>query len=252
MGNHPEIDGGFVILARKMLTSGIMKKPHLHLSLWVWMLLQASHKDHGSLKRGQFFTSIEKMREAMSYKIGYRKVIPTRKQIRVAYESLIKGTMIDTTKGTQGMLVTILNYDKYQNPVAYERHGEGHDENPLGGTIKTRRDNKKKEYACPLFTSFWGSYPRKTSKKDAWKVWTKLKVTEDLLNRMLADIRRRCQSGEWHSGNKTYIPYPATYLRGERWLDEEDSEFQEQPLSVIPSEEFLKEEETHALPAQRG
>ena len=70
----PEINGGYVLLARKMLTSGIMEKPHLHLSLWVWMLLQASHRDHGRLERGQFFTNIEKMREAMSYKIGYRKV----------------------------------------------------------------------------------------------------------------------------------------------------------------------------------
>ena len=45
------IQGGCILLARKMLKSGIMEKPPLFLKAWVWMLMQASFKDHGNLKR---------------------------------------------------------------------------------------------------------------------------------------------------------------------------------------------------------
>ena len=159
------INGGYILLARRMLTSGIMEKPPLQLKLWVWMLMQASHTEHGSLKRGQFFISIERMREAMSYKVGYRKVTPSRKEIRVAYESLVKGTMIGTTKVTRGMLITIRNYDLYQTPANYEGHSEGHDEKSLEGTLKTRKDNKKGRIADDLKRS----RPKKQTNPDIRK-----------------------------------------------------------------------------------
>ena len=116
-----------------------MDKPPLFLKLWCWMLLQASHKDHGDLKRGQFFTSIEEMRSAMAYKAGYRVVKPSKKEVRTAYESLTRGTMIGTMKVTHGMVITIRNYNLYQDPGNYEGHNEGRDEIPSRGTIPTRR-----------------------------------------------------------------------------------------------------------------
>ncbi len=116
------VKGGFILLARRMLSSGIMKKPHLYLNLWVWLIFQASHKNHGGLKRGQLFTTTSEMRGALTYEVGNRKMIPTRKQIRVAYEYLRENEMIEISKGPHGMLITILKYSKYQNPEAYEGH----------------------------------------------------------------------------------------------------------------------------------
>ena len=68
------IAGGYILLARKLLESGIMDKPHLFLKLWIYCLLNAAWKDHGNLKRGQFFTSIDRLRDELSFKIGYRIV----------------------------------------------------------------------------------------------------------------------------------------------------------------------------------
>ena len=116
------IRGGYILLSRKLLKSGIMEQPPLYLKLWLWMLMQASFKDHGSLKRGQFFTSLEKMRESMSYKSGYRLAKPTVKEIRGVTKFLTKVRMIVTTKVTHGMVITILNYDYYQTPENYEGH----------------------------------------------------------------------------------------------------------------------------------
>lgn len=119
------IPGGFILTSRKLLKSGIMEKPPLFLKLWMWMLLQASHKDHGDLKRGQFFASLAKMQKAMSFKIGYRVVTPTVKEIRCVTKFLTKVGMMGTTKVTHGLIITICNYDYYQNPENYEGHNEG-------------------------------------------------------------------------------------------------------------------------------
>jgi len=116
------IKGGYILLSRKLLKSGIVERPPLYLKLWIWMLMQASFKDHGSLKRGQFFTSLKKMQNVMTYKIGYRVVRPTLKEIRGVTQYLAKVHMIVTTKVTHGMIITILNYGYYQTPENYEVH----------------------------------------------------------------------------------------------------------------------------------
>ena len=75
--NSEPIQGGFILLSRKLLKSGIMEMPPLYLKLWIWMLMQASFKDHGNLKRGQFFTSYKKMQKAMAHKVGWQKLLDT-------------------------------------------------------------------------------------------------------------------------------------------------------------------------------
>lgn len=132
-------------MSRRLLQSGIMEKPALYLKLWVWMLMQASHKDHGGLKRGQLFTSLERMRGAMEYKVGASLRKPTRKEIRSAVDFLSKGQAIGTAKGTHGMIITILNYDLYQDWHNYEGHSEGHSEGNRQGTILTKKGTKKEK-----------------------------------------------------------------------------------------------------------
>lgn len=55
------------------------------------------------------------------------------------------GTMIVTTKVTHGLIITIENYDKYQNPKSYERHNDGHDD---GQGQRQNKDNKNDLKEC--------------------------------------------------------------------------------------------------------
>jgi hypothetical protein len=69
------------------------------------------------------------------------------------------------------------------------------------------------------FDDFWSVYPRHLDKKSALRAWTKLKPSDELKQIIIADIRRRVNSDkEWTE--EKYIPYPASYLNGERWEDE--------------------------------
>lgn len=83
------------------------------------------------------------------------------------------------------------------------------------------------------FEQWWGRYPVKKSKADAMRAWKQ--VLADLppimglvaASRALADVTAREHPGSenW----QRYMPYPATYLRGARWLD---GQAEGEPVSV--------------------
>ena len=90
----PVIPGGYTLLSRRILESAIWSKPPLYLKVWIYLLSRAQHTDYKGLKRGQLWTSIPELQDAMSYKVGFRTEKPTKKQIwsafRMAQESFGK------------------------------------------------------------------------------------------------------------------------------------------------------------------
>ena len=70
------------------------------------------------------------------------------------------------------------------------------------------------------FNLFWQSYPRRTAKGDARKAWLKLHPSPALVQEILEALVWQRQQPDWLRDNGTYIPYPASWLRAERWEDE--------------------------------
>lgn len=70
------------------------------------------------------------------------------------------------------------------------------------------------------FDRFWQAYPRHVGKKDAQKVWAKLHPGPVLLDQILAALRWQAHTPQWTKDGGAFIPYPATWLRAERWEDE--------------------------------
>ena len=66
------------------------------------------------------------------------------------------------------------------------------------------------------FDTFWQSYPRKIAKGDARKAWQQTEKIRPSLDFILQAIE--AQKATWD--NPKFIPYPATWLRAERWDDE--------------------------------
>lgn len=71
----------------------------------------------------------------------------------------------------------------------------------------------------PDFIEFWNTYPRKEGKKSALKAWIKAKDKPEIFQ-----IRRKLaiqkHSDQWQKDGGQYIPMPATWLNGGRWMDE--------------------------------
>lgn len=69
------------------------------------------------------------------------------------------------------------------------------------------------------FERFWSAYPKKRNKETARKAFKKLKgVSIDVL---LEAIEKQKRSQDWLKDGGQYIPYPATWLNGGAWENEE-------------------------------
>lgn len=74
------------------------------------------------------------------------------------------------------------------------------------------------------FAVFWAAYPKHKGKQDAVKAFNKLNPTEALLKDILKAVEAQKSTRTWQKDNGEFIPYPATWLRGRRWEDEEGGE----------------------------
>ncbi len=93
----------------------------------------------------------------------------------------------------------------------------------VGQNLATKQEDKPvikpSKSSDPLFVEFWKSYPRKTNKEFAEKVFAKLKVDDALLTKMIQAIYVQ-NKNVWKDKEQQYIPHPSTWLNGKRWEDE--------------------------------
>ena len=67
------------------------------------------------------------------------------------------------------------------------------------------------------FDEFWSLYPRKVGKGQARKAWSGA-LRKASAGEIILGVRRAAEA--FSVNDPRYIPYPATWLNGERWLDE--------------------------------
>jgi len=116
------IKGGYYIKARCIQDSEIAHTaPHIR-EIWDWVLKEANHKDTKVCKRGQCVRSYKDIQEGLLWYIGWRKMTYSKDQCEIAMKWLRKRAMITTKKTTRGLIITIVNYDKYQLPANYDNH----------------------------------------------------------------------------------------------------------------------------------
>ena len=73
------------------------------------------------------------------------------------------------------------------------------------------------------FDQFWAAYPKKKSKGDAQKAWSKIKSPVETLTKILTALEWQKKSKDWVKEQGQYIPLPASYIRSLRWEDEKDA-----------------------------
>ena len=124
-------------------------------------------------------------------------------------------------------IITIANWGKYQSE--YERTSKYRSIATTNATTNDtaiedrgkRIDNRVyKEPTEKHFNTFWEVYPKKKSKGQAEKAFSKLNPDEQLLATILTAIERAKKSVDWQKEEGQYIPHPATWLNAKGWEDE--------------------------------
>ena len=89
-----------------------------------------------------------------------------------------------------------------------------------------------------MFEIFWAAYPRKQKKPQAWNAFKKLKISEDLFQKILYGLDKWKKSTNWE--NPIYQHLASTWLNNEMWNDDvsvkKKSNFEERTYD----EAFLK------------
>ena len=141
------IPGGSFLISRNLFNSAIWQRPPQYMRLFLWLIGRAafqkgqSYKGH-VLERGQLITTYDKMSEVLCYKFNKRFVKPSRKEIRIMLDwlcgegmifvkPLIAGTLPNwgrpsgRTRAYVGLLITVINYDTYQDLEHYRGTDKG-------------------------------------------------------------------------------------------------------------------------------
>lgn len=95
---------------------------------------------------------------------------------------------------------------------------------PKGAPVSEKPKRGRTAKAAPdwkpeRFEGFWRIYPVKKSKQAAIRAWDSLHPDDQLLALMGHALQRQLAREDWKRG--IGIPYPASWLNGRRWEDEE-------------------------------
>jgi hypothetical protein len=142
------------------------------------------------MKRGEQFVSLIEIREALHWKVGYRKMMYTEDQMKKAMKLLRSHHMIASTKAPRGMVISICNYSKYQDPQNYEGTNEGTNEGTRQARPLTRRIRRKEKqvdktsleyrFASSMFDKIKDRYPgTKEPNLEKWADHIRLAVERD-------------------------------------------------------------------------
>ena len=160
----------FIKLDRNILTWRWFKD-HNTFKLFVFLLLTANTTDKEFedviIKRGQLATSYPSLAGQTNLTI---------KQVRVALGHLKRTGEVAVSTTPKFSVVTVKNYDKYQNRAGYGA-GKGQGNGRAGAgegqqykNIKNIKNNKKETVGVtPPISDEWSSPPKGTPEYEAWR-----------------------------------------------------------------------------------
>ena len=99
---------------------------------------------------------------------------------------------------------------------------------PTGGRRRKKEPRANPDWKPERFEGLWKFYPAKgrKSKQDAMDAWDALKPDDALIDTMAKALRKLKATEEWQ--RNVGVPYVATFLRGQRWLDAEEEDAPEE------------------------
>jgi hypothetical protein len=254
------IRGGYYIKARRIQESAIADAPPHVREIWDWLIMKANHAPRRSsgrmIERGQVKTSYSEIMEGLSWKVGYRKMRYSKANCETAMKVLTRTAMVTTAKTTRGLIITLCNYDHYQDPKNYENRTETDNENITRTTVsrhgkqeEEELEEKKKEkiplkkgsdkHIEKLFEERWTKYPKKDGRKIAFRHFkATIKSSKDVkrfdkaLGNYLKDLKSKGTDRQFVKNGSTW------FFNWEDWVDWEHGE---EAGSSAPVHEFAKE-----------
>jgi hypothetical protein len=215
----------------KMSESGWVKT-HRRKIKWEWFstpntahffeycLLKASHKEFRYkgkvIPRGGFWFG----RKVASTETGL-----SERSIRTAIKHLISTNEVTIKTSSQGSIITVVNWDKYQlvtNDVTNDRPTT--DQRPTTyknyNNINNINNNPKASSQTFDLEQIYSAYPKKQGKKKGIEKLLKLIKTQEQFDLILQGAKSYSEYCSENNTDSKYIKQFSTWVNGEHWNDE--------------------------------
>lgn len=140
------IKGGYILRPRCVGNGSLAHHPPIDRELWDYLLRNVLHKDTGNLKRGQGYFQLSDIQEDLYWVNGRRKMTYSKPQLTKAIQRICATGSAVSSRVARGVIVTILNYDMYQNPMSYRADETafcGNGEKAFEETPKNKNNNTR-------------------------------------------------------------------------------------------------------------
>lgn len=143
-------------LSRSIYDSEIWRKPSDWLKIWIYILWNVNFKDNNDFKRWENFFRYEII--SLECWVSYNTVVKCIKYLKSA-------TQVQVEKTTRGAIISVTNYDKYQDLDNY------------GNTEATQKQDKSNRSTNTIIEEW------KKEKKETIYIWaSRSEVLEELNN----------------------------------------------------------------------
>ncbi|MCP4611102.1 MAG: hypothetical protein GY845_20530 [Planctomycetes bacterium] len=132
-----KVQGGCTFWARKTIDSDIFSKPDKWFKIWFYIVNRVSYMANGQFGRGQCF---------LKYETIMLQCRATKSEVDHCIRWLKKNQMLATRRATRGFIVTVCNYDYYQNIDSYKSDRSG-DAKATQGRHDNKEGKESKEYS---------------------------------------------------------------------------------------------------------
>lgn len=144
-------------------------------------------------------------------KVNY--IVSENSMLKIKVEQeVLNQEVVKSTSTKQDTIALINNINCLNNKIELLKE----ENNKLKSLLKESENTK---FNSELFNKFWEAYPRKVSKGNAEKWFSKNKPSEELVNKMIDKINLLKETEQWKNKDGQYIPYPASWLNAKGWED---------------------------------
>ena len=229
---------GWLKLHRSILDSAVFQDAEV-LKVWIWLLCNVAFEQHDTicygkvihLKPGQIATGRKKIAQCTD--LNENKVYRALTALKSLGNIEIKAT-------NKYSIITVVNWDKYQEENGKRTTGEHQNNNRTtteeqqGNNKRTQHKNgnngknEKEIYMCPFFERAWDLFPNKKGKSAVSKKAMR-ELTEAGETVVIAAVEKYKEEIERKGTEEKYILHGSTFFNG-RWRDYVIEDKPEEPM----------------------
>lgn len=223
------IEQGWIKLHRKMLDNPVVWKDSDHLAVWIYLLLNATHKDMDvlfkskriTLKPGQLITGRKSIAKKLD--ISESKVHRVLKMLEIEQQ-------IEQQTSNKNRLIAIVGWNEYQSCEQQIEQQVNNNRTTSEQQVNTNKNikNIKNNTLVDFFDQIWKLYPKKEGKGQV-SLTQKKKLYNIGLEEMTRAIERYKKAKE--GTDRKYLQNGSTFFNS-GYVDYLDANYEDKPIQT--------------------